>query len=309
MRRNSSRPSWLSAPSRSSVFGVSCGGGACVNANGSSVARRGVAHVTVSGPAGRSPTLTAYGKKSFGPWPTSFPYSGAPGPTANRSISRKIPHATATRSRLSRRQASAHCPCARGTCARGTSTNPSETTAQENLAGRPLAVVLAPLAAQDAADLADRAPGAERLPHRHEHVLGAARRLGDARERRAGGLAIARRAHFRRARELAPLGLRVDHLQLDWLLGLRTVLVDADDHARAGLDLLLPLERRVLDLRLDEALLDRRHGAAELVDPLDQLRRLLLEFVGERLDVVRAAERIGRLRRARLVLQDLLRAQ
>ena len=28
--------------------------------------------VTVSGPAGRRPTLTAYGKKSFGPWPTIF---------------------------------------------------------------------------------------------------------------------------------------------------------------------------------------------------------------------------------------------
>ena len=46
-------------------------------------------------------------------------------------------------------------------------------------------------------------------------------------------------------------------MQLDRLLGLGDVLVDADDHALARLDLLLPAESGTLDLPLHEALLDR----------------------------------------------------
>ena len=52
-------------------------------------------------------------------------------------------------------------------------------------------------------------------------------------------------------------------------------------------------ERRVVDLVLVEARLDRRDGAAHRLDPLDVVQRQPLELVGERLDVVRAAERIG----------------
>ena len=70
--------------------------------------------------------------------------------------------------------------------------------------------------------------------------------------------------------------------------------VDADDHALAALDLLRPPKRGAFDLALHEAALDRRHRAAELVDPLDQVPGARLELVGERLDVVRAAERVGR---------------
>ena len=86
--------------------------------------------------------------------------------------------------------------------------------------------------------------------------------------------------------------------------------VDADDRALARLDLLLPPERRVLDLALHEALLDRRDRSADLVDPLDQLPRARLELVGQRLDVVRAAERVGGVGRRRAsAREDLLRAQ
>ena len=67
-------------------------------------------------------------------------------------------------------------------------------------------------------------------------------------------------------------------MELDRLL---LVLLVADagahDHALALLDLTLVPERRVLDLPLDEALLDRRDRAADLVHPLDQLPRRLLE--------------------------------
>ena len=66
---------------------------------------------------------------------------------------------------------------------------------------------------------------------------------------------------------------------------------------------------RLLDLALHESGLDRRDRAAELVDPLDQLAGALLELGRERLDVVGAAERVGRLGRARLVHQHLLGAQ
>ena len=85
--------------------------------------------------------------------------------------------------------------------------------------------------------------------------------------------------------------------------------VDADDHTLVGLDLGLMAERRGLDLRLDESLLDRGDGASEVVDPLDQLSRLLLELVRQGLDEVGAAERVGRVRAARLVREDLLRPE
>ena len=55
----------------------------------------------------------------------------------------------------------------------------------------------------------------------------------------------------RGALQLAPLGLRVEPVQLDRLrLGL-FVAVDPDDHALAGLDLLRVAERGLVDLALD----------------------------------------------------------
>ena len=108
------------------------------------------------------------------------------------------------------------------------------------------------------------------------------------------------------ARALAPLGRGVDRLQLDRLLRLGHVLVDADDHPLPRLDVPLPPVGRSLDLALHETLLDRAHGPADLVDALDQLPRARLQLVGERLDVEGAAEWIGRRGRARLVGEDLL---
>ena len=142
-----------------------------------------------------------------------------------------------------------------------------------------------------------------------EHVLGPARGFSHAGERSGGLLRVATGAHTRGALELAPLCVGVDRLQLDRELRLGCVFVHADDHALTRLDLLLPLERGVLDLALDEALLDCRDTAAELIDPLDQLPGARFELVGQRFDVVRPAERIGGHDRSRLVLQDLLRAQ
>ena len=97
----------------------------------------------------------------------------------------------------------------------------------------------------------------------------------DGRERALGVLRVPLRPHPRRSLELTPLRVGIEAVQLDvLLLGLGEA-VDADDHALARLDLLVPAEGGVLDLALDEALLDRGDGAAELVDPLDQLARAL----------------------------------
>ena len=87
------------------------------------------------------------------------------------------------------------------------------------------------------------------------------------------------------------------------------VAVDADDHPLARLDVRVPAKRRLLDLALDVPLLDRCDGAAQLVDVLDQLERALLELVRQRLDEEGAAERVGRVRRAALVREHLLRAE
>src|SRR5471032_3162509 len=171
------------------------------------------------------------------------------------------------------------------------------------------AVVLAPLAAKHAADLTDRAACAQRVPHRHEQILGTRRRAAHARKRSFCLGRIARRPYLGGALELAALGRRVDLLELDRLLRLGNVRVDADDRALATLDLELPPERSLLDLALHVSLLDSVDGAAEAVDVLDQLPRTRLELAGERLDVERAAERVGSRCRARLALEDLLRAQ
>ena len=98
-------------------------------------------------------------------------------------------------------------------------------------------------------------------------------------------------------------------MQLDRLLLTFGEAVDADDHPFSRLDLLLPAERRLLDLALHEALLDGGDRATQRVDALDQLPGFRLELVGERLDEIRAAERIGGIRAARLVREKLLRSQ
>jgi hypothetical protein len=87
------------------------------------------------------------------------------------------------------------------------------------------------------------------------------------------------------------------------------VAVDADDDALAVVDLGLQLEGGVGDLALRIALLHGVDHAAELVDPAEVVVGLGLELVGERLDEVRPAQRIGGRRDAGLMGDDLLGAQ
>ena len=63
------------------------------------------------------------------------------------------------------------------------------------------------------------------------------------------------------------------------------------------------------DLALEPAVLEPPHHAADALDLGEQRLGLRLELVGERLDVVGAAQRVEHVRHARLVGEHLLRAQ
>ena len=170
-------------------------------------------------------------------------------------------------------------------------------------AGARLAVVLAPLLAEHAADLADRAVRAQRVAQRRQHVRGSARGLAHRGERGVGLAGVAPGAHARGALDLAPLGLRVDRCSSIRRRPIRsTYALTPTIDALARLDVAAASgtpPSRSRPARSPASIAG--DGAAELVDPLDQLPGARLELVGQRLDVVRAAERIGRRGRAALV--------
>src|SRR6266849_6550996 len=83
----------------------------------------------------------------------------------------------------------------------------------------------------------------------------------------------------------------------------------ADDHPSLLLQLLLISKRSVGDLLLEEARLDGRDDAANLVDALEISLGLALHLIRERLHEVAAAERVDRVRDASLVGEQLLGAQ
>src|SRR5581483_136409 len=172
-----------------------------------------------------------------------------------------------------------------------------------------LRVVRAPLLAEHLADLADGASRSQRLAHRREEVLVGPGHPADLRQRRFGVARVPLRAHARRPLELAPLDRRIEAVELDLLGPLLLVAVDADDHALARLDLRAVAVRRVLDLALGEPGLDRGDRPAELLDAVDELERPRLQLVRQRLEEEGAAERIGRVRAADLVADDLLRPE
>src|SRR3954454_18261909 len=174
---------------------------------------------------------------------------------------------------------------------------------------RRLAVV-APHVLKRHDDLALGAVRARRVEQvRHEVLALAGGRLAQARELALDAGAVAPRPDRRDALDLLALERGVDPQRRDLPVVLVAVGVDADHPAPAGVDLGLELEARVGDLPLGEVLLDRFDHAAELVDAREVPVRLLLELVGQRLDEVRAAERVDGVRDAGLVGDDLLRAQ
>src|SRR3954454_10846789 len=138
------------------------------------------------------------------------------------------------------------------------------------LRARADAVVHAPLRPQGLADLADRAERTEGIAHRREKIRVAQCCVADGRQAALRILGISLGTDLRRPLELPLLPRGVDLLQLDLLILVLGIAVDAHDHALAGFDLALPVVGRLLDLVLHEAALDRVDGAPELVHSLDQ---------------------------------------
>src|SRR6267143_1905059 len=85
--------------------------------------------------------------------------------------------------------------------------------------------------------------------------------------------------------------------------------VHPDDDPLFVLDFPLVAVRRIRDLLLEESLADCGDHPSEFLDAVEVAVRLLLEFVCESLEEVRAPERVDRVRDAALVGKDLLRAQ
>ena len=87
------------------------------------------------------------------------------------------------------------------------------------------------------------------------------------------------------------------------------VFVYADDRLLAAFDRFLVLICRLLDLTLREPGLDRFDHPAKAVDLIKVLKTAVDHFLGERLDVITAAERIDRIYDAGLLGDNLLRAK
>ena len=83
--------------------------------------------------------------------------------------------------------------------------------------------------------------------------------------------------------------------------------VDADDGLRARLDCRLEPARRFADLLLHDAGGDGRVHAAGVLDDAHRAQDLRFHLVGQRLDVVAAAERVDHVGQVRFLAQDVLR--
>src|SRR5207245_8319148 len=126
--------------------------------------------------------------------------------------------------------------------------------------------------AQPVGDLAQGGAGLDRLQDVRQQVLAAARRAFDGRERRLDRGPLAPLLERQETGPLLLLQAGIDLLDRHgWRRAFPSLVleaVDADDHARPGVDLPLVPERGLLDLLLLEAGLDRPDRAADGVDPL-----------------------------------------
>src|SRR6266404_1842272 len=167
----------------------------------------------------------------------------------------------------------------------------------------------AELLAIDVADLAERDAILHGGDERRHQVLTVATGAADRVEARARPCLIARRLERAYARRLPLLERGIDAQQVDRRLVAHLILVDADHHLLAAIELALEMIRRLGDLLLWEAELDRADDPAHRVDLPDVLFGFALDARRQRLDGVAAAERIGGVRDAALLGDDLLRPQ
>ncbi len=157
-------------------------------------------------------------------------------------------------------------------------------------------------------DLADRRPGADRVDRQLEQVGVAGRALGQPLQRLLHASVVARLAQLPEAGDLLfAHGGVVDGADLDVVVAVGPILVDADDDLFTLVDAGLATCGCLLDAQLRHPRLDRLGHAAELLDLVDELRRLVRERVRQRLDVVAAAERVDDVGDAGLLGEDQLR--
>src|SRR4051812_11963478 len=154
-----------------------------------------------------------------------------------------------------------------------------------------------PLALREGA--AVRAPG----------VLRRARGVAQSLHGLAPAAGIAGPSYFVETSHLLPLYLRIDLEDRDRRLFCHEVRIDADDELLLRLHLLLEAEGRLGDLALRVAALNGLDHPAHRLDLLQVLVEPLLHALREVLEVVRAAERIDRVRDTGLVRDDLLRPE
>src|SRR2546430_9540718 len=101
---------------------------------------------------------------------------------------------------------------------------------------------------------------------------------------------VALGAQPRQALPLQGLGVGGDFEDLDRVIVVAQIVVYAHDDAAARFDVALELRRRAGDLTLEPAAFDALHHTAHRLDLGEQRFGFALELVGERLEVVRAAQ-------------------
>src|SRR5579885_3044666 len=178
-----------------------------------------------------------------------------------------------------------------------------------NFSNRHGLAVLAPDVAQAVADLADGGERFDAVEYARQEILRPARGVFEERERDLRPFVVAALAQREDALDLRALDRWVNAERGHGSLFFGAEAVDADDHGVAGLDGLLILIGRLLNLAMHVADLDGVEHPAHRVNLLDVVERALLDLARQLLDGVGTRERVNRVGDARLVGDDLLRAE
>src|SRR5579864_7809932 len=158
-------------------------------------------------------------------------------------------------------------------------------------------------------DFADGAVALNGVDDARHEILSVAGSLFDAGDGRLPGGSVAAGAQGAEALELPALESRIDTLNLRRLVTLGLEAVDPDHDLLQAVDRLLEVIGGVLDFTLHVTKLDSAQRAAEMVDLGQVSVGARLDLVGERLDEIRAGQRVDGVGHPGLVADDLLSAQ
>ncbi len=154
------------------------------------------------------------------------------------------------------------------------------------------------------ADFAQSGAGAGAFDGQGQHIVLRRRASGQRGQRRLDPGGITRRLHRFDAGDLAGAhGDIVDIQHRKFVGGFRLVLVHAHDHGFAHVDAGLLGGGCRFNLQLGHAGGDRLGHAAQILDLVDNRLRIVHQLLGQRLDIIAAAQRIDDLGDAGLFLQ------